>query len=50
MCVSKVLKAKTEKKLEKKLVNPPKRAFFSFEIKTFKKNCSPDFPFVLALF
>ena len=36
-CVSIVLKAKTEKKLRTKIGRPPKRAFFSFEIKTVKK-------------
>ena len=44
ICVSIILKAKTEKKL----VDPPKRAFLSFEIKTEKK-FSPYFSFVLAL-
>ena len=34
ICVSIVLKGKTEeKKLEKKLVDPPKRAFLSLKIK-----------------
>ena len=37
ICVSIVLKAETEKKnMNKKLVEPPKRAFLSFEIKTVK--------------
>ena len=34
ICVSIVLKAKTEKNVEKKLVDPPKRAVLSFKIKT----------------
>ena len=37
ICVSIVLKAKTEEKKLKKLVDPQKRAFLSFEIKTIKK-------------
>ena len=37
ICVSLVLEAKTEKIIKKqKLVDPPKRAFLSFEIKTVK--------------
>ena len=32
-----VLKAKTEKKLRKKIGRPPKRAFLSFEIETVNK-------------
>ena len=32
-----VFKAKTEKKCKKKLVDPQKSAFMSFETKTFKK-------------
>ena len=49
ICVSLVLEAKTEKIIKKqKLVDPPKRAFLSFEIKTVKK-CSSYFSFVLAL-
>ena len=36
ICVYIVLKAKTEKKF-KKLIDPQKRAFLSFEIKTIKK-------------
>ena len=45
-----ILKAKTEeeKKMETKLVDPPKRAFLSFEIKTIK-NLYSYFSFVLAL-
>ena len=37
ICVSIVLKAKTEKIKKKKLVDSQKRAFLSFEIKTVKK-------------
>ena len=45
-----VLKAKTEeeKNWRKKLVDPQKIAFLSFEIKTVK-NCYSYFSFVLAL-
>ena len=45
ICVSIILKAKTEKKL----VDPPKRAFLSFEIKTIKQKLYSYFSFVLAL-
>ena len=37
ICVSCILKAKTEKKIRKKLINPQKKAFLSFEKKTVKK-------------
>ena len=46
VCLLLYIKAKTERK--KKIVDPPKRAFLSFEIKTVKK-CSSYFYFVLAL-
>ena len=40
---------KTEKNIEKKLVDPQKRAFLSFKIKTVKKNFSSYLSFVFAL-